>query len=331
MNTAPTIVTPVIMAGGSGTRLWPLSRSGYPKQFLVLSGTLSLFQQAAARLRGLAGDGSHGIMVGAPLIVGNEEHRFLVLDQLRDIQCDPAAALLEPTGRNTAPALTLAALQALAGGADPVLVVTPADQTVTDEAAFAAALRRAVIVAAGGGIAILGVRPDRPETGYGYIRTERVATGEPQVAQFVEKPDAATAARYIADGGYFWNAGLFVLKASTWMAALQRFRPDIASACGASWAARAVDALFVRPGKAEFAAVPSESSWRNARAPTSTSGWSNWLPAGTTSAPGRRSGRCCRRMPTATPASATPSSRTAATRWCTPAAGWCRWWACRTW
>jgi mannose-1-phosphate guanylyltransferase / mannose-6-phosphate isomerase len=259
MNTAPTIVTPVIMAGGSGTRLWPLSRSGYPKQFLVLSGTLSLFQQAAARLRGLAGDGSHGIMVGAPLIVGNEEHRFLVLDQLRDIQCDPAAALLEPTGRNTAPALTLAALQALAGGADPVLVVTPADQTVTDEAAFAAALRRAVIVAAGGGIAILGVRPDRPETGYGYIRTERVATGEPQVAQFVEKPDAATAARYIADGGYFWNAGLFVLKASTWMAALQRFRPDIASACGASWAARAVDALFVRPGKAEFAAVPSES------------------------------------------------------------------------
>jgi mannose-1-phosphate guanylyltransferase/mannose-6-phosphate isomerase len=261
MNTAPppTLVTPVIMAGGSGTRLWPLSRSGYPKQFLVLSGTLSLFQQAAARLRGLAGDGAQGITVGAPLIVGNEEHRFLVLDQLRDIRIDPAAALLEPSGRNTAPALTLAALQALEGGTDPVLVVTPADQTVTDEAAFSAALRRAVAVAAGGGIAILGVKPDRPETGYGYIRTEGASAGELKVAQFVEKPDAATAERYLAEGGYFWNAGLFVLKASTWLAALERFRPDIAAACRASWAAKAVDALFVRPGKAEFAAVPSES------------------------------------------------------------------------
>jgi mannose-1-phosphate guanylyltransferase/mannose-6-phosphate isomerase len=258
MNTPPSRidVTPVIMAGGSGTRLWPLSRAGYPKQFLVLSGHTSLFQQAAARLKGLAGD---GVNVGAPLIVGNDEHRFLVLDQLREIRLDPAAALLEPTGRNTAPALTLAALQALEGGADPVLVVTPADQTVTDEAAFTAALRRAVGVAAGGGIAILGVRPDRPETGYGYIRTERAPGGEPRVAQFVEKPDAATAARYLADGGYFWNAGLFVLKASTWLAALQRFRPDIAAACRAAWAAKAVDALFVRPGKAEFNAVPSES------------------------------------------------------------------------
>jgi mannose-1-phosphate guanylyltransferase / mannose-6-phosphate isomerase len=255
-TTPPTVVTPVIMAGGSGTRLWPLSRAGYPKQFLVLSGNTSLFQQAAQRLRALAGD---GIAVGAPLIVGNEEHRFLVLDQLRDIRFEPAAALLEPTGRNTAPALTLAALQALDGGGDPVLVVTPADQTVTDEAAFSAALRRAVAVAAGGGIAILGVKPDRPETGYGYIRAERVSTGEPRVAQFVEKPDAATAERYLADGGYFWNAGLFVLKASTWMAALQRLRPDIAAACRAAWSAKAVDALFVRPGKAEFAAVPSES------------------------------------------------------------------------
>jgi mannose-1-phosphate guanylyltransferase / mannose-6-phosphate isomerase len=256
-NPNPSVqVTPVIMAGGSGTRLWPLSRAGYPKQFLVLSGQTSLFQQAAARLKGLAGD---GIAVGAPLIVGNDEHRFLVLDQLREIRLDPAAALLEPTGRNTAPALTLAALQALEGGADPVLVVTPADQTVTDEAAFTTALRRAVSVAVGGGIAILGVRPDRPETGYGYIRTERGPSGEPRVAQFVEKPDAATAARYLADGGYFWNAGLFVLKASTWLAALQRFRPDIAAACRAAWSAKAVDALFVRPGKAEFSAVPSES------------------------------------------------------------------------
>ena len=249
------IVQPVIMAGGSGTRLWPLSRSGYPKQFLVLSGTTSLFQQAVARLQGLAAD---GIQVAAPCIVGNEEHRFLVLDQLRDLKLEPSAALLEPVGRNTAPALTLAAMAALEGGLDPVLVVTPADQTVTDEAAFSAALQRAVRLAAGGAIAILGIKPDRPETGYGYIRSA-AAEGAPKVAQFVEKPNLATAEGYLEEGHYFWNAGMFVLKASVWMAALERFRPDIASATRAAWAARSTDDKFVRPGKAEFAAVPSES------------------------------------------------------------------------
>jgi mannose-1-phosphate guanylyltransferase/mannose-6-phosphate isomerase len=255
-------VQPVIMAGGSGTRLWPLSRAGFPKQFLVLSGHSSLFQQAAARLQALgqaAGSiGAEGLAVAAPVIVGNDDHRFLVLDQLREIQVEPAAVLLEPMGRNTAPALTLAALQALEGGADPVLVVISSDQTVTDEAAFTAALRRAVQVAAGGAIAILGITPERPETGYGYIRTE-AAAGAPLVAQFVEKPDLATAERYVAEGGYFWNAGMFVLKASVWMAALERFRPDIASACRAAWGVRGSDASFVRPGRAEFAAVPAES------------------------------------------------------------------------
>ncbi len=261
-------VQPVIMAGGSGTRLWPLSRAGYPKQFLVLSGDPgnkhSLFQQAAARLQGLATD---DIGVAAPTIVGNEEHRFLVLDQLRELKIEPAAALLEPVGRNTAPAVTLAALAALDGGGDPVLVINSSDQTVTDEAAFTTALRRAVRVAGTGAIAILGITPDRPETGYGYIRvqagsdasTDPGPTGAPPVAQFIEKPDLATAQRYLADGGYFWNAGMFVLKASVWMAALDRFRPDIADACRAAWAARSTDAKFVRPGKAEFAAVPSES------------------------------------------------------------------------
>ena len=248
-------VQPVIMAGGSGTRLWPLSRAGYPKQFLALSGTTSLFQLAVTRLQGL---GSEGIAVSAPLIVGNEEHRFLILDQLRESNVDPAAALLEPMGRNTAPALTLAALAAQQAGADPVLAVTPADQTVADEATFARALRQAIAVAATGAIAILGVRPDRPETGFGYIRT---APGEspPRVAEFVEKPDLATAQRYLAEGGYFWNAGMFVLKASAWLAALERFRPDIAAATRAAWTARSVDAKFVRPGRAEFAAVPAES------------------------------------------------------------------------
>ena len=249
------LVQPVIMAGGSGTRLWPLSRAGYPKQFLVLSGERSLFQQAVARLQALSAD---DITVRPPCIVGNEEHRFLVLDQLGALGVEPSAALLEPIGRNTAPALTLAALAALEDGQDPVLVVTPADQTVVDEPAFTGALQRAVRLAAGGAIAILGIAPDRPETGYGYIRTA-TTDGSPRVERFVEKPDLATAQAYLAEGRYFWNAGMFVLKASVWMAALERFRPDIAAATRTAWAARSTDAKFVRPGRAEFAAVPSES------------------------------------------------------------------------
>ncbi|MFO1227820.1 mannose-1-phosphate guanylyltransferase/mannose-6-phosphate isomerase [Roseateles sp.] len=248
-------VQPVIMAGGSGTRLWPLSRAGYPKQFLVLSGNESLFQLAAKRLADLAGS---DIQVAAPCIVGNEEHRFLVLDQLREVKLDPSSVLLEPMGRNTAPALTLAALEALEGGKDPVLVVTPADQTVTQPAAFTAALQRAIRVADGGAIAILGITPDRPETGYGYIRTQADAAGL-AVAQFVEKPNLDTAKGYLAAGGYYWNSGMFVLRASVWMKALERFRPDIATATRAAWAGRKTDAKFVRPAKAEFGAVPSES------------------------------------------------------------------------
>jgi mannose-1-phosphate guanylyltransferase/mannose-6-phosphate isomerase len=256
------LVQPVVMAGGSGTRLWPLSRAGYPKQFLVLSGTTSLFQQAVSRLAGLATAGQTAL---PPLVVGNEEHRFMVLDQLRDAKVQPGAVLLEPAGRNTAPAMMLAALQALEAAravhgpdADPVLAVTAADQTITDEAVFTAAMRRAVAQAAGGAIVILGITPDRPETGYGYIRAEGSAPDQ-TVAQFVEKPDLATAERYLAEGGYYWNASIFVLRASVWVAALQRFRPDIAAACEQAWAARSTDAAFVRPGKAEFMAVPSES------------------------------------------------------------------------
>jgi mannose-1-phosphate guanylyltransferase / mannose-6-phosphate isomerase len=272
MNTHDTRLPlqPVVMAGGSGTRLWPLSRAAYPKQFLVLAGPHSLFQQAVMRLAALASP-FHTLL--PPLVVGNEQHRFLVLDQLRDMRATGAAVLLEPMGRNTAPALTLAALQALTPApgtgtaqeqADPILVVTPADQTVTDEAAMTHALHRAAAVAAAGGIAILGVKPTRPETGFGYIRSEPGGPSEERlVAAFVEKPDLGTAQRYLHEGSYAWNAGIFVLRASTWLSALERFAPPMLAACRAAFATRVEDqqgdTRFVRPLRETFAAVPSNS------------------------------------------------------------------------
>ena len=248
-------IQPVIMAGGSGTRLWPLSRAGFPKQFLTLGSDDSLFQQAVARLMGLD---APDIAVDSPLIVGNAEHRFLALEQLREKKVDPAAVILEPVGRNTAPALTLAALAAREGGADPILVVSPADQTVTDPAAFTAALQAAVRGAVDGAIVILGITPTSPETAYGYIRST-AGEGLQKVAQFVEKPDAATAARYLAEGGYTWNSGMFVLRASVWLKALAQFRPDILDATQAAWSGRAPDERFIRPTREAFLAVPSES------------------------------------------------------------------------
>ena len=258
-TTSAITACPVIMAGGSGTRLWPLSRAQHPKQFLALQGgATSLFQQAAQRLASLA---ATDIAMAAPCIVGNEEHRFLMLDQLRALALPPVTVVLEPMGRNTAPAMTLAALHAMRDGGDPVLVVTPADQTVTDGEAFTRAVQSAVRQAAVGGIVILGVRPDRPETGYGYIRTEADPTDSAPVpvSRFVEKPDLATAQRYLDEGGYYWNSGMFVLRASVWLAALQSHRPDIHAATLAAWQARTTDASFVRPGRDEFAAIPGES------------------------------------------------------------------------
>lgn len=250
-------VTPVILCGGSGTRLWPLSRAGFPKQFLSLTGDESLFQQAAQRLVALGAD---NIQVARPLIVTGEEHRFLASEQLRETGIELGAALLEPVGRNTAPALTLAALAAQANGEDPVLVVTPADQTVANTAFFTQSMQQAVREAESGSIVILGITPDRPETGYGYIQAQSESSaGAMAVQRFVEKPDVATAQQYLNEGGYYWNAGMFVLKASVWLNALTAFRPDIANATSAAWAGKTQDNAFVRPAKELFTRIPSES------------------------------------------------------------------------
>ena len=250
--------TPVVLCGGSGTRLWPLSRTGFPKQFLCLTGKESLFQQAALRLANL---GNQDIQVADPIIVTGEEHRFLASEQMREVGVELGCALLEPVGRNTAPALTLAAFAAIEGVADPVLVVTPADQTVVKADAFTAAMQQAVAEAANGTIVILGVTPDKPETGYGYIQINQAEANADArtVRRFLEKPDAATAQAYLAEGGYYWNAGMFVLKASVWLKSLDQFRPDILQATQAAWDKRTADNQFVRPGKVEFSAIPSES------------------------------------------------------------------------
>jgi mannose-1-phosphate guanylyltransferase/mannose-6-phosphate isomerase len=251
-------IFPVILCGGSGTRLWPLSRAGFPKQFLVISGTSSLFQQAIERVNGLAAD---DIAVGDTLIVTGEEHRFLALDQLREMPEINATLLLEPVGRNTAPALTFAALQAVKDGEDPILVVTPADQTVKNSTVFTDALQRSVRAAANGSIVILGITPDKPETGYGYIKHqgEQGVNGDYTVVQFAEKPDLATAMHYVDSGDYAWNSGIFVLKASTWLKALAHFSPTILNTTQQAYAKKLVDDQFVRPNQAAFAIIPSDS------------------------------------------------------------------------
>jgi len=266
-----TIINPVILCGGSGTRLWPLSRSGFPKQFLVLSGddsNQSLFQQAIERINEIA---MPQVGISNTLIVTNEEHRFLALDQLRELKGIDATLLLEPVGRNTAPALAFAAFQAkdTASDGDPILVITPADQTIKDGGAFTQALQNCISVVKADTekltIAILGITPSSSETGYGYIKSsgKQEADGQYAVEKFVEKPDAKTAQAYLDDGNYFWNSGMFVLRASTWLAALKEFRLDIFGATETAWQARTTDqsggVTFVRPDKELFKSIPSES------------------------------------------------------------------------
>ena len=267
-----TQVTPVILCGGSGTRLWPLSRSGFPKQFLVLSAAdkgESLFQEALNRINACV---RHAGETGQTLIVTNEEHRFLVLDQLRELNNIKATLLLEPNGRNTAPALTLAALHSIESQQNPdsILVISPADQTVKNDAVFIEALKNSISIVKADiknqTIVTLGVVPTSPETGYGYIKSSNLKSGgykESLVEKFVEKPDFETAEKYLAEGNYFWNSGIFVMRSSTWLSALNLFRPDIRSATESAWQARTVDCHdsinFVRPDKSLFCNIPNES------------------------------------------------------------------------
>ena len=256
-KTRITRVQPVILAGGSGTRLWPLSRAMYPKQFLALTGTQTLFQQTISRIAGVAGS---DVAIESVNVVGNEEHRFLIADQLRELGAANSKVLLEPAGRNTAPAITMAALQASDLGDDPILVVTPSDQIVASDTDFAAALRKAIAAAEAGGIVVMGVTPSGPETGFGYIHAGTAdADGVCQVLRFVEKPNVSTAQKYLAEGNYFWNGGMFVMRASTWLTAIRQFRSDIANATGAAWSGKTQDGLFVRPDKSAWDTIPAES------------------------------------------------------------------------
>ena len=241
---------PVLLSGGSGTRLWPLSREAYPKQFLPLAGDDTMVQATWRRVEALADL--------APIVVANEEHRFLVAEQLRQVGAPVPAILLEPVGRNTAPAIAAAALQAMAGGADPLLLVLPSDHVVRDVAGFQRAVREASSAAEAGALVTFGIVPDAPETGFGYIQAE-AGDGLRQVLRFVEKPDAATARSYLDAGGYYWNSGMFLFRASRYLEELARFRPDIVDAVRAAHVAARHDGDFVRLDKDAFSACPSDS------------------------------------------------------------------------
>jgi len=252
------IIQPVILCGGSGTRLWPLSREQYPKQLLCLNGSHTMLQATALRLAGMPLDA--GDVLAAPLLVGNEEYRFLIAEQLRQVGVAHPSLVLEPCGRNTAPALTLAALAAQLEGLDPVLVIMPADHVIQDEAAFRLAVVQGARLAEQGKLVTFGIKPTAPETGYGYIKQgEALGDGACLVEQFVEKPDATTAEAYLASGGFLWNGGIFVIKASVWLAKMEQCRPDIASACLQAYDGRQQDHDFLRPEKQAFTDCPADS------------------------------------------------------------------------
>lgn len=257
----PAAILPVILCGGSGTRLWPLSRETYPKQFLALPGKRSMLQETVLRLQ-MSPSRRMLPEVRSPMLVCNEEHRFLAASQLLEVGIKDACILLEPSGRNTAPALTLAALQAVSSGEDPVLLAMPADHVMADVQAFAFAVEQAFQIAEQGAMVTFGVAPDRPETGYGYIRRGEPWRGEAgafRIASFVEKPDRPQALQYLAGDDYFWNSGLFMMRASVWLHVLGQCRADILAACQASMKEARHDLDFIRPGVDSFEACPSDS------------------------------------------------------------------------
>jgi mannose-1-phosphate guanylyltransferase/mannose-6-phosphate isomerase len=248
---------PVILSGGSGTRLWPLSREQYPKQLLALIGDDTMLQQTATRLEGFSGSLP---VTREPIVVCNEEYRFITAEQMRSVGCPTRHILLEPVGRNTAPALTLAALTVRREDTDGVLLVMPADHVIRDRAAFHRAVALGLETAKEGAMVTFGIVPERPETGYGYIRVGSEASpGVREVAAFVEKPDARTAAEYVASGDYLWNSGLFMVRASVWLKAIAHFNPAMLAACEAGTQVAARDADFVRIGREAFEACPSDS------------------------------------------------------------------------
>ena len=246
---------PVLLSGGSGTRLWPLSREAYPKQFLPLAGDDTMLQATWLRVAALA-DAAHAL--NRPIVVAGEDHRFLVAEQLRQIGAPVPAILLEPIGRNTAPAIAAAALQAMAAGDDPLLLVLPSDHVVRDADAFRNAVRVAMPAAEAGALVTFGIVPNAPETGFGYIQAA-AGDGVRKVLRFVEKPDAATAQSYLGAGGYFWNSGMFLLRASRYLEELQRFRPEIVDAVRAAFEGAARDGDFIRLDKQAFSSCPSDS------------------------------------------------------------------------
>src|SRR5713226_2554703 len=249
------MIHPVILSGGAGTRLWPMSRSLYPKQLLALVGERSLLQDAVLRVVGDSG-------FAPPLIIANEEHRFIIAEQLREIGAVADALVLEPIGRNTAPAACVAALRLAASEPDALMLVMPSDHVIGDLAAFRTATGRAAAAARAGRLVSLGIRPERPETGYGYI-----AAGAPidgiegafTVSRFVEKPDPETAERYVASGEYFWNSGIFLFPAALYLAEIERLRPEMLAACKAALAGERAETDFIRLDKAAFAECPSDS------------------------------------------------------------------------
>jgi mannose-1-phosphate guanylyltransferase / mannose-6-phosphate isomerase len=250
-----TSFNPLVLSGGSGSRLWPMSRRLLPKQFLPLTSEHSMLQDTVVRLQGVQG-------ARAPIIVSNAEHRFLVAEQLREIGVKPEVQILEPVGRNTAPAVAVAALYVQSRQPDACLFVLPSDHLIQDVPAFHAAIATALPLAAGGSLVTFGITPRGPVTGYGYLERGEPISGSKgsfQVARFVEKPDPETARRYLASGRFFWNSGMFVFQARRYLEELQRFRPDIAAAAKAAWQAGKSDLDFLRLDQAAFEACPSDS------------------------------------------------------------------------